>query len=125
MKLGRDTGSLNNHIASRIINQPEIGMGATLLGWSDRKAATVIELFKKGKYNYVVVQQDNATRTDKNGMSDSQHYDYTPNLEGSKTTFRILENGFQKVYVNHNNRFVNTSGGVMFGERDEYYDYSF
>jgi primosomal protein N' len=47
MKLGAQTASLTNHLQSRAtIGQPEptVGMGATLLGWTDRYAGTIVEV---------------------------------------------------------------------------------
>ncbi len=44
MKLGTQTGSVINHLHSRaVIGQPEpvVGMGATMLLWSDRRACTI------------------------------------------------------------------------------------
>jgi hypothetical protein len=49
MKLGTHTGSLTNHIYSRAVPiTPEVGMGCTLLSWSDRHPATIIDIFTKG-----------------------------------------------------------------------------
>lgn len=43
MKLGRETGSLINHLLSHSKEPaPAVGMGATILGWSDRHPATVV-----------------------------------------------------------------------------------
>lgn len=129
MKFGTQTGSLFNHImANGSVKDIIPGeTGATLLSWSDRHAATVIELFKKGKFEYVVVQQDTAKRTDINGMSEDQTYEYTRNPEGSKSTFRITDNGFIRVYVDsETGRFKKCgSGGLMIGRRDQFFDFSF
>jgi len=42
-KLGTDTGSLVNYMYMSGMNrtQPEVGMGATICGWSDRYPATI------------------------------------------------------------------------------------
>jgi len=128
MKLGTQTGSLFNHIMSNnTIKEIVPGVtGATLLSWSDRHAATVIETFKKGKYDYIVVQQDIATRVDNLGMSDAQSYTYERNPEGPTYTFRITEKGFQGVYANpETGRFLKCGGGLTVGQRAEYYDFSF
>ena len=126
LKLGTGTGSLMNHVASRcaIPDVISIGDGATLLGWSDRHACTVVEVFKKGKFDYIVVQQDIATRTDDNGISEQQSYSYEPDLDGNLYTFRIKNNNFEGVRLNENNRYVKSSRSVVVGERDEYYDFS-
>lgn len=71
MRLGTQTGSVTNHILSRAtIGQPEptVGMGATLLGWTDRHACTIVEVSMERDRIVVTVQEDNAKRTDSNGM---------------------------------------------------------
>lgn len=129
MKLGTQTGSFFNHMmANSSIKEIVPGVtGATLLSWSDRKAATVIETFKKGKFDYVVIQLDNATRVDDLGMSDCQSYTYERNPEGPTYTFRISAKGFENVIVNETSgRYVKTGVyGLTIGQRAEYYDFSF
>lgn len=129
MKLGTQTGSLFNHLfANNTVTEIVPGeTGATLLGWTDRHAATVVEVFKKGKFDYIVVQADIATRVDNLGMTDCQSYEYTRNPEGYKTTFRVTEKGFVKVYQDvDTGRFKKISaGGLMIGAREEYFDFSF
>lgn len=129
MKLGSQTGSMTNHLYSRmVIGQPVpfIGMGATVLGWTDRHAATVVEVIEGGKY--IGVQQDKATRTDKNGMSENQEYEYAPNPTASVQYFKQEKDGrWSKVSKNpETGRFKKTGCyGLRIGVRDEYYDYSF
>lgn len=127
MKLGTQTGSLVNHVVSREeATLPEIGEGATVLQWSDRKPATVIEIFTKGKFDYIVVQEDNAKRIDDNGMSDIQEYEYTPNTDGVTNVFRITDDGYQHVYKSETGRYVKGSGlGLAIGRREMYHDFSF
>jgi hypothetical protein len=97
----------------------EVGMGATICGWSDKHACTVIKVEDDGKR--VTVQQDKATRTDKNYMSECQEYTYEPDPQGSIYTFTIRKNG----------RFTQVGSAmgkgmhVYFGGRREWYDYSF
>lgn len=57
----------------------KVGDGATICYYTDRKAATVIAKTAKT----ITVQEDTATRVDKNGMSDSQAYSYAANPNGS------------------------------------------
>lgn len=131
MKLGTQTASLMNHIHSRaVIGQPEptIGMGATILGWTDRNPATVVNVFRTGKSLYVVTQDDSYRRIDENGMSESQEYEYTPNPNGGKRTFRRADDGqWHAVALNDDTgRYVKTGGnGLRIGEREKYHDFSF
>lgn len=129
MKLGSQTGSLTNHILSRaVIGQPEpvLGMGCTLLSWTDRHAATIVGVFKETKT--IKVRQDLAKRTDNNGMSESQTYEYSADLSGMVLTYRQDKNGhWQQVEFNTvTKRFNKTDGyGLRIGEREEYHDFSF
>jgi len=129
MKLGTQTGSLFNHIMSNgTIKDIVPGeTGATYLSWTDRYAATVKEVFKKGKYDYIVIQQDIATRVDDGGMTDSQSYEYTSNPEGRTWLFRVTDKGFEQVYKDsQTGRFKKMNvGGLVVGKRREYYDFSF
>jgi hypothetical protein len=115
-KLGTETGSLVNHLYSMAIGpEPEIGMGATICSWTDRHAFTVIDISPSGKT--ITLQQDDAKRIDKNGMSDTQEYEYTRDLNGPiEKARRNRQGGWQ------------TIGGkntVLIGKRAEHYDYSF
>ena len=104
MKLGTQTASLTNHIYSRgVIGQPEpeVGMGATILCWTDRHAATIIEVTSERGRVFLTVQEDKAVRTDKNGMSESQEYHYSRDLEARTYTFRKNVDGtWQRVQFN-------------------------
>lgn len=116
MKLGSQTGSLINHVlASDRAPMPKIGDGATILGWTDRKAATVVAV-GNGK---VAVQRDHAKRIDENGMSESQVYEYAPDSEAPITWYSLRKSG-QWIEVGQK------SGNVLaIGYRSHYYDYSF
>lgn len=118
MRAGTQTGSLMNHIISGArMAAPEIGMGATLLCWSDRRAATVVEISSAKRIGIV---EDIATRIDKNGMSDSQEYSYAPGT-GSPSYFTLRKNG---AWVREGE---SQKGGqrLAVGNRDHYHDFSF
>lgn len=69
-----------NRIYERVESpEPEIGMGATKLLYSDRVPFTIIEIPKK---DVILIQQDKAIRTDKNGLSESQTYEFKTDPEG-------------------------------------------
>ncbi len=127
LRAGTQTGSLVNHVYSRFaVPTPEVGMPATILGWTDRHPATVVEVFTKGKSSYVVLQQDSYKRIDNNGMSDAQEYEYSRNPQGQKRTFRIsATGGLEAVHLNDNGRYVKSDGGAVIGVRERYYDFSF
>lgn len=109
------TGSLVNHLMSRSTTiVPEVGMGATLLGWTDRHAATVVRVSASKKTFWL--QQDRAIRTDKNGMSECQEYTFErqPNAQARKVV--MTKKGWREA-----------GGGYMvaLGVREEYHDFSF
>lgn len=114
LKAGTETGSLMNHAMSRSASPaPEIGMGATILMWTDRHAATITWVSASGKS--VRVQRDRAIRADQNGMSESQAYSYERDEQGKSMTFRMTKRGWRSP----------RGCGLAIGHRAEYYDYSF
>lgn len=92
--------------------EPVVGMGATEYMWSDNHPYTVIDISESGKT--LKLQADTATRTDTNGMSESQSYDYTRNPDGEIVTVRLTKKGWK-----HKGRRFGL------GHRREYHDYSF
>ena len=114
------TGSFINHLQGASKQpEPEVGMGATILMWSDREAATIVSVSKSGKR--IEVQRDHAKRTDNNGLSESQTYEFTPNPEGPRIAYTLRKNG-QWVREGESMK-----GGqrLRVGSRDHYYDFSF
>ena len=113
------TGSMINHLSGNAnYPTPEVGMGATILMWSDRYATTIIEVSENGKQ--VVVQEDHAKRTDSNGMSDSQTYEYSPNPEGPTVTYTLRKNG---AWVRKGDP-MKTGERLAIGRRDHHYDFT-
>lgn len=131
MQIGTQTASLINHLQARsVIGQPEptVGMGATILCWTDRRAGTIIEVGKIGKATKLVVQEDRATLTSGPITSEAQAYTYAPNPKGSTTTFKQAANGtWQEVYRNpETGRWILAKGhGLRIGAREAYTDPSF
>lgn len=101
---------------STISNQlPTIGMGVTIQYYSDREAGTIIQVTQNGRR--IVIQEDTATRTDNNGMSESQSYEFAPNPEGTIHIATLRKDGTY--------RLQGSKERVYLGTRDKYYDYSF
>ena len=111
-------GNLTNRIAETVRPAvPQVGMGATILFYSDRAACTIIDV--KGKR--IAIQRDKATRADKNGQSESQEYSYEAQ-RGNEIKFATLrKNG---VYV-LKGESLRSGTIVRVGVRDEYYDFGF
>jgi len=133
LKLGTQTGNVFNHLDSRAVRgepEPYVGMGATVLHWTDRSACTIIKIEVIRGTSYITTQDDNATRMDKNGMSESQDYEYSPNTNGCVRVFKKHpKSGFWKFCVLNpdTGRYVQQKhgSGLKIGVREEYYDYSF
>lgn len=128
MKLGTQTGSLINHVLSGSTTgePPYAGMPATLLAWSDRYPATVVEV--NNLKRYIIVQEDDARRIDRNGLSEQQVYEYTPNPNGHRRIFRKMKNGqWAEHFINpETKRLVKASScGLWLGHREKYEDPSF
>ena len=124
MKLGTETGSVINHLQSRMVNgapTPHVGMAATRLGWTDRYPATVIAWDGK----ILSVQDDTWKRLDSNGFSESQEYEYTPNRDVSFSYYRVNRKGlWEEVSLNSaTGRWNKTGGqGLFLGNRERYWD---
>ncbi len=130
MKLGSQTGSLVNHLYSRaVIGQPEpvVGMGATILAWTDRYAATITFVTLLRGRRIVWVVRDRAKRIDSNGLSECQEYEYTPDDRAPIHVYmQQLNGGWAEVEFNsETQRYRKTGGnGLRIGERREYRDFS-
>jgi len=122
LSLNRDTGSVINHLLSASSFMPEVGDGATILYGADRKPATVINVFTKGKHTYAVVQDDTYTLDQEASRTDRPAFNFSRNEEGAKSTFRHTEKGWVYVYLNENNRYcLGGCYGVVMGYRERYF----
>ncbi len=131
LKLGTQTGSLTNHIYSRAVNgqpEPAVGMGATILGWTDRHAATITKVWRSSKTGplYLIVKEDTATVIKGSIHNGTAEYSYAPNPQGSETYFRQRKDGQWQATAFNGKRYVKVEGyGLRIGEREEHYDPSF
>lgn len=130
MKLGSETGSLVNHIQSRAtVGQPvpEVGMGATILGWTDRYPATIVKVEVVKGRTYVIVQKDDAKMISGNYYNPGE-YEYTRNYNAPYQAWRTNKDGLWEgtVYNVRTKRWIKNRGdGLRIGERDRYNDPSF
>src|SRR5277367_4802395 len=74
---------------------PSVGMGATIQYWSDRKAGTIIQVERNGKR--LVIQMDKSIRTDQNGMSECQEYEYERDPQGTIYIATLRKDGRYRV----------------------------
>lgn len=118
-------GSFNNRVmeSGSAAVAPVVGMGVTVILYSDRHAATITEVVGNAKHEprTVTVQYDNAIRTDSYGMSDSQDYRYEADLNGRVEVYTLRRNG----------RWVRRGEGSKSGTsialdvRDHHHDFGF
>lgn len=151
MKPCTETGSFVNMMMSSNSSMPEVGKGATFLSWTDRHAYEVMSVSDDCKT--VIVQQYMPERIDSNGMSDSQDYKYekltgvnetivwrrgawrkkNANIEYIEdsidhcfTPEHFDENGLLMLIPNITKEVVKYDKvNVLWGKKDEYYDYTF
>lgn len=111
------TVSLTNALmAASAQPKPEPGMGATIVMYTDLHACTIIDVTKMA----VTIMEDIATRTDANGMSESQDYSYAFNVKAKPQVFTRRKTGR---YVRRGERVNGTH--LVIGTRDHYIDPSF
>lgn len=103
---------------------PVVGMGATELMYSDRHAHTIVEVLTnaKGEPKRIGTRRDIPARTDTNGMSECQVYQFTPAPESTPCTYWTLRKTGQWIREGESLR-----GGTVLriGDRSEYRDPSF
>lgn len=117
VRLGRDTHSVTNFMMGNSkMPKPEVGMGATILMATDRRAATIIWVSESGRQ--VIIQEDKAIRVDSNGMSESQEYRYERDEDSTPVKYSLRKDGAWR-------QVGQSQGGLLIGRRSEYYDYSF
>lgn len=132
MKLGTQTGSLINHLQSRATDgqpEPKVGMGATILLWSDRHAATIRNVFYIGNKIAVQVTRDHAKVVSGSSHDGSAVYEFTTTADGRLETFAFDGSTWSQYAVNPKtkrwNKVPGGGHGLRIGERDEYRDPTF
>lgn len=83
-------GSFTNYLMGNNSSTPEVGKGATLLSYSDRHPAEVLEVSADGK-RCVIREMDHKAKPNSGGMG-HQEWDILPNPNGYKRTL-IYRNG--------------------------------
>jgi len=109
-------GSLVN-ATSVTSGRPEVGMAATILGWTDRHPATVVRVSPSGKTCWV--RECIAKRTDSHGMSEVQEYEYSENPAAPEREFRLGKRGWREAGTR------GKGNGLRLGRREKYFDFSF
>ncbi len=100
---------------------PYVGMPCTIQYYSDAHPATVI--YVSAGTSKIVVREDHAKRTDNNGMSDCQQYEFSPNPEGQEHTF--FKSKTPPVTADEALIYGQRGKSCILGIRRAYYDYSY
>lgn len=117
-RLGSQVGSTTNYLFANARDlRPQVGMGATVVMWSDRYAHTIVSVRPKR----IATQEDTAIRTDSNGLSESQDYHYTPNTGAPVKWWTLRKNG---AWVLVGDKMGNGTR-IAIGTRETYIDPSF
>lgn len=135
MKLGIETASVMNYLdAAAVIGEPKpvVGMGATILGWTDRRAATIVKVEETtGKVNaYIIEVVEDDYKVVAGSMQDgSAEYEYTPRADGYRLMYRKnrINGMWEEVRRNpETGRLNKTNGnGLKIGKRNKWSDPSF
>ena len=129
MKLGTQTGSMTNHILARATRgqpDPEVGMGVTILCWTDRHAGTIRAILPNGD---IEVTSDRATLVKGSWLSEDQEYRYETIENAHPQRWRFKDGIWREVCQGDDGRWRLTAkgqgSGLRIGERSEYRDPSF
>jgi hypothetical protein len=114
----KETGSFFNYLMANNSSIPVVGKGATILLYSDRKVAEVIEVSKDGKK--VVIEHLNAKNIGK--QFGEQDWEFSPS--GINQTI-VWRNNAWRIEVNIGDKKVYDKINILFGAKNYYYDYSF
>lgn len=98
---------------------PEVGMGVTILMWSDRHAATISWVSENKKF--LKIQRDIPTRISGDIYSESQEYTFAQDKDAAEHVYSIRKNG---MWI-HAGESMKNGQAIRIGDRSEYYDPSF
>lgn len=112
-------GSLQNRLAERSRQpEPEVGMGATEMFYTDREPYEIIEVKDS---RHITVRSMSCKRIDNNGMSECQDYEYAPDPNGRIATLFKTKQGR---WVERVGKSYSCNGWAI-GYAEKYYDFSF
>lgn len=135
MQIGTQTNSLVNHLYARAtVGQPKpvVGMGATLLDWTDRRPATITSVMEIGGSKVwrweVLVTEDDYQVIKGSAHDGSAEYSFTTNTERQSQMFRFNKKADKWVsgYMSKaTGRFCAGPGCIRIGSREKYVDPTF
>lgn len=119
--MSRWYGSLQNRLEERTRQpMPEVGMGVTECMWSDREPYEIISVEDE---RHITIRRLDYKRTDNNGFSEIQEYEYSSNPEYTPIRLYKAKDGRWVRRVGKNG--VDRSSGWVIGFAERYYDFSF
>ena len=113
-------GSLQNRLQERSSSDiiPEVGMGATELCYSDRHAYEITKIIDA---RHILVRRLDYKRTDTNGISEIQEYEFTSNSSfPEETLFKTHKGKWKQRIGSHGEGNV-----FLLGVKEEYRDPTF
>lgn len=136
MQLGTQTASLVNHLHARgTIGQPTpaAGMGATILHWTDRTAATIFRVFDHKGLVAIETRDDDSKVVSGSGHDGSAEYEYKVNVRGYRRWFVLKDQQWREAAPFFRPAAplklkLSTKGsghGLRIGDRNTYSDPSF
>ena len=117
-------GSLDNRLEENgtYCGKIEVGTKATIYLWSDRHSYEVIDVKDQ---KHVTLRRLKATRTDGNGMSDFQEYDYKSDPKGETFELKFAYGKWRRKEVSRSGDVSWHPESISFGVADEHFDFSF
>lgn len=113
-------GSIDNRLLeSAKMPEPQVGMGATEIYYSDRRPFEIIEV-KDARH--ITVRELDWKRTDSNGMSDCQDYEYFSNPENRTADLFLTKQGQWRERYDGRRLGCNC---FYIGEAERYHDFCF
>ena len=119
---------INQTLSRATIGQPQptVGMGVTILSYSDRAPGTIVEIGLVGRELLIVVQEDGWKCVQGSPHDGSAEYDYFPKIGNPRMFFRLRNGAWERIYKTDRNRWkILQRGGISIGQRNRYYDPSF
>ena len=118
---------INDILKHAVVGQPEptVGMGCTILSYSDRDAASITAVVHERGMTRVYVQEDKAKCVKGSTHDGSAEYEFQRDSNGRQHVFKKSPSGiWQCVVFNPDTKRWNKRDhpGLRIGQRQHYYD---
>lgn len=121
-------GSLTNRVEEnqKFVKEITVGEGVTEYLWSDRKPYEVTKVIDQ---THIFIRPMDYKRTDNNGMSECQDYEYFSNESYKEIELKFKYNHWYRVErwtdPDGKKRWKSEKMNISIGVMERYYDYSF